>query len=50
MKKLAEWMEKVAKICQKAKDETKLDDYKGEFDEIFAEVKALAVKFKLPTD
>ncbi|MBR3138142.1 serine hydroxymethyltransferase [Candidatus Saccharibacteria bacterium] len=50
MEKIADWMERVAKICQKTKDENELDDYKEEFDKIRNEVKNIASAFKLPTE
>ncbi|MBR2640911.1 serine hydroxymethyltransferase [Candidatus Saccharibacteria bacterium] len=48
MIKLAEWMEKIAKICQKAKEEKSLDNYSEEFSKIKSEVQTLALKFPLP--
>ena len=49
MVKLADWMEQVAKLCQKAKSEENLDNYQADFDKIHAEVKKLALSFPLPT-
>lgn len=49
MVKLAEWMEKIAKICQKAESLDNLVKYEKEFDAIRKEVCTLAKKFPLPT-
>ena len=50
MAKIAEWMEKVAKICKEAETEEKLADHQKEFDELHQEVIALALNFPLPTN
>ena len=48
MEKLAVWMKQVADICNKAGSEESLADYQADFDQIHAEVKALAQKFPVP--
>jgi glycine hydroxymethyltransferase len=48
MEKLAVWMKQVADICNKAGSEESLADYQVDFDQIHAEVKALAQKFPVP--
>ncbi len=49
MAKIAEWMEKVAKICKETETEEKLADHQKEFDKLHQEVIALATTFPLPT-
>ena len=52
MVKIAEWMEKVAKLCQKANADGVKDletAYPEELAAIREEVKALALKFPVPT-
>ena len=49
MKQLALWMKQIADICKKAKTEENLDDYSEEIRKIKAEVKALALKFPIPS-
>ena len=48
MKQLAEWMEKVAHLCQEAKTEENLPDYTEDLTAIREEVRALALKFPIP--
>ena len=48
MMKLAEWMEKVAHLCQKAGSEDKLADFTPELEKIRLEVQQLAHKFPIP--
>lgn len=50
MVKLAEWMEQVAVICKGMEDESDLEKYDGEFANIRAKVRDLALKFPLPTE
>ena len=54
MRLLAGWMERVAKICQKAGEETDLDEFSDEsldeLEEIHAEVREVALKYPLPTE
>ena len=50
MKKLAEWMFEVAKICQKAELEENFGKYEEELDKIHTEVRDLALEFPLPSD
>lgn len=47
MKKIAGWMDDVARICQEAGEN--LDDKKAELDKIHAEVKKMALKFPVPS-
>ena len=49
MKILAEWMESVAKICQKAEEEGRLEEYESELDKIHQEVTELALRFPVPS-
>ncbi|MBR3248892.1 serine hydroxymethyltransferase [Candidatus Saccharibacteria bacterium] len=48
MVKLAEWMEKVARLCQKAGSEDKLDNFTSDLEKIHLEVQTLARKFPIP--
>ena len=48
MKQIAEWMEKVAKICQDVPAEDKLIEKSAEFAEIREEVKKTALEFPVP--
>ena len=48
MKQIAEWMEKVAKICQDVPAEDKLIEKFAEFAEIREEVKKTALEFPVP--
>lgn len=50
MKRLAEWMQKVAEICQKAEMDVNLDEYEEELNNIHTEVRDLALKYSLPSD
>lgn len=50
MVKLAEWMEKVASICEGVDSDEELAKHKEEFKDIRAEVKELALRFPLPTE
>ncbi|MBQ8992245.1 serine hydroxymethyltransferase [Candidatus Saccharibacteria bacterium] len=49
MKQIAEWMEKVAKISQKAASEEELDEFAEEFKPIREEVREMALKFPVPS-
>lgn len=48
MKLLAEWMKRVAKICQKAKTEDMLEKFNKELEIIRNEVKKIALSFPIP--
>ena len=48
MQKLATWMQQVAKICEKASSEEKLQDYTSEITSIRKEVRELSLKFPVP--
>lgn len=48
MKELAGWMKEVATICQKAKTDENLKDYKDDLEKIHKEVKQMALKFPIP--
>lgn len=48
MKQIAEWMEKVVKICQKMPSENALDEKQPELEKIREEVRALALRFPVP--
>ncbi len=48
MQKLATWMQQVAKICEKAGSEEKLQDYTSEITSIRKEVRELSLKFPVP--
>ncbi|MDO5451885.1 MAG: serine hydroxymethyltransferase [Candidatus Saccharibacteria bacterium] len=48
MQKIADWMDQVAKLCQKAQTAENLDNYKKELAAIRQEVKALALNFPVP--
>jgi glycine hydroxymethyltransferase len=49
MKTLALWMKKVADICAEASSEDRLIEYSAELETIRAEVRALAIKFPIPS-
>ena len=48
MKQIAEWMEKVARICQEASSEDDLGSLATEFEPIREEVREMALKFPVP--
>ena len=48
MKQIATWMRRVVDICVGLGDEARLDEASAEFDQIKAEVKALALNFPVP--
>lgn len=49
MKQIAIWLEKVAKICQKAENPENLTNFTSELEQIHTEVKTLSLKFPLPS-
>ncbi len=48
MAQIADWMQRVAEICVKAKDEAGLEDYQEELAQLRKKVKELALKFSVP--
>ena len=48
MKQIAEWMEKVARICQEVSSEDDLGSLATEFEPIREEVREMALKFPVP--
>ncbi len=49
MKQIADWMKRVMDICVKAESEDKIVDYTADLEIIHAEVKALSLKFPVPS-
>ena len=49
MKQIANWMKRVMDICVKAESEDKIVDYTADLEIIHAEVKALSLKFPVPS-
>ena len=50
MQKLADWMLKVARICQKIETDEELEQYESDLEQIRTEVRELALKYPLPND